>query len=75
MTGPATAEYAVPPLPAGEYYFQCDVHPTMNGTVVDGPAGGGTRAGRHRALGLSPQARRPAGSTASTATAAKSTAR
>jgi plastocyanin len=34
VTGPATAEYAIPPEPAGEYYFQCDVHPTMNGTVI-----------------------------------------
>jgi len=39
VTGPETIEYAIPPEPAGEYYFQCDVHPTMNGTVV--VAGGG----------------------------------
>lgn len=26
--------YQVPPLPKGEYYFQCDVHPGMNGTVT-----------------------------------------
>ncbi len=32
-----TAEYPVPPLEAGSYYFQCDVHPTeMNGTVTVG---------------------------------------
>lgn len=36
VTGPATVEYEVPPLPAGEYYFHCDVHPTMNGTVTVG---------------------------------------
>jgi plastocyanin len=43
VTGPASAEYQIPPLPAGEYYFHCDVHPTMNGTVVvGGPAGGGS---------------------------------
>ena len=41
VTGPATVEYDVPPLPAGQYYFQCDVHPNMNGTVVVGAAGGG----------------------------------
>src|SRR5918994_646961 len=31
VTGPATLQYEVPPLPAGEYYFHCDVHPNMNG--------------------------------------------
>jgi plastocyanin len=36
ITGPDTIEYSIPALPAGEYYFQCDVHPTMNGTVVVG---------------------------------------
>ena len=39
VTGPGTAEYPIPPQPAGEYYFQCDVHPAMNGRVV--VAGGG----------------------------------
>jgi plastocyanin len=34
ITGPDTVEYAIDPLEAGEYYFQCDVHPSMNGTVV-----------------------------------------
>jgi plastocyanin len=29
-------DYTVPPLDAGEYYFQCDVHPVMNGRVVVG---------------------------------------
>jgi plastocyanin len=33
VTGPATIPYEVGPFPAGEYYFQCDVHPNMNGTV------------------------------------------
>jgi plastocyanin len=36
VTGPTTAQYEIPPEPAGEYYFQCDVHPTMNGTVTVG---------------------------------------
>lgn len=36
ITGPATTEYQVPQLPAGEAYFQCDVHPTMNGTLTVG---------------------------------------
>ena len=34
VTGVASAEYQIPPLPAGEYYFRCDVHPNMNGKVV-----------------------------------------
>ncbi len=33
VTGPGEADYAIDPLEAGEYYFHCDVHPTMNGTV------------------------------------------
>ena len=36
VTGPTTIEYDIPPLPAGEYFFQCDVHPTMNGRVIVG---------------------------------------
>jgi plastocyanin len=36
ITGPATIDYSIPALPAGEYYFQCDVHPNMNGRVVVG---------------------------------------
>lgn len=39
VTGPTTIEYEIPPLPAGEYYFQCDVHPNMNGRVVVGGGG------------------------------------
>lgn len=34
ITGPGKLEYDVPGLPAGNYYFQCDVHPTMAGEVV-----------------------------------------
>ena len=36
VTGPTTVDYTIPPLPAGEYYFVCIVHPNMNGTVVVG---------------------------------------
>jgi plastocyanin len=42
ITGPTTQEYEIPPLEAGEYYFQCDVHPPMNGTVVVEGGGGGS---------------------------------
>jgi plastocyanin len=35
VTGPTQTSYSVPALPAGSYYFQCDVHPSqMNGTIV-----------------------------------------
>lgn len=33
-TGPAKVAYRVSALEAGSYYFQCDVHPNMNGTVT-----------------------------------------
>ncbi|HZD79089.1 MAG TPA: cupredoxin domain-containing protein [Actinomycetota bacterium] len=36
ITGPATVQYQIPALPPGTYYFHCDIHPTMNGTVVVG---------------------------------------
>lgn len=32
--GPETQTFDVDPIPAGDYYFHCDLHPTMNGTVV-----------------------------------------
>jgi plastocyanin len=34
ITGPAVEPFPVEPIPEGEYYFRCDVHPTMEGTVV-----------------------------------------
>jgi plastocyanin len=46
ITGPATADYKVPALKAGEYYFHCDVHPTqMNGTLRVSGGGGSTGGG------------------------------
>jgi len=41
--GVATETYTVPAIAPGRYYFHCDVHPEMNGTVEVGapPEGGG----------------------------------
>jgi cytochrome c oxidase subunit II len=37
VTGPATKTFTAPALPAGKYYFQCDVHgPAMSGTLIIG---------------------------------------
>jgi len=36
VTGVATQDYNVPALDAGTYYFHCDVHPTMTGTITVG---------------------------------------
>ena len=34
FTGPGTIDYLIPALDAGTYYFMCDVHPNMAGTVT-----------------------------------------
>jgi plastocyanin len=34
IDGGETIEYDVDPIPAGTYYFDCTVHPGMNGSVV-----------------------------------------
>jgi plastocyanin/uncharacterized membrane protein len=36
IAGPETVTYDVPALDAGEYYFRCDVHPQMDGSVEVG---------------------------------------
>jgi plastocyanin len=50
--GPDTKRFDVPPIPEGDYYFRCDIHPSMDGTVVVAPpppppgeAGGGEGGG------------------------------
>jgi plastocyanin len=32
--GPAAVTYDVPALPAGTYFFRCDVHPAMSGELT-----------------------------------------
>lgn len=44
VTGPKLSEETVDPIPAGEYYFQCDVHPNMSGTVTAAAEGEGGEA-------------------------------
>lgn len=44
--GVDTRKYQIPPLEPGTYYFHCDVHPVMSGTVVvSAPGGAGAGAG------------------------------
>ena len=45
ITGPATANYRFEAPSEGSYYFQCDVHPQMNGTATVTAAGGGDGGG------------------------------
>jgi plastocyanin len=33
ITGPKSIVYNVPAQPAGSYFFKCDIHPDMKGTV------------------------------------------
>lgn len=40
ITGPDTATYHVAAIQPGNYYFQCEVHPNMNGTVKAVPEAG-----------------------------------
>lgn len=47
FNGIATKAYQVPPIEAGSYFFRCDVHPDMKGTVevAEGAAHGGEPGG------------------------------
>ena len=40
VTGVDTVTYEIPAIPAGSYYFHCDVHPDMHGTVTVAAGGG-----------------------------------
>lgn len=51
VTGPAQQTYHVPALQAGDYYFECKIHPNMNGTVKAIPESGPPPSG---ASGASP---------------------
>lgn len=43
VTGVSKKTFTMPALPAGRYYFQCDIHgPAMSGTLVVTAPGGGT---------------------------------
>ncbi|MEX1263799.1 MAG: cupredoxin domain-containing protein [Actinomycetota bacterium] len=77
VTGPASVPYEVPALAEGEYFFQCDVHPTMTGIVV--VAGGGGGGGGSGGSGGSGEEELPpdeggGGATATASVAAENTA-
>ncbi|HEX9123699.1 MAG TPA: cupredoxin domain-containing protein [Actinomycetota bacterium] len=64
VTGPDSIDYHVPALDPGTYYFHCDIHPTMNGTVVVAESGGGGGGGSPGPTGT------PGGGGATTSTVA-----
>lgn len=45
ITGVAEITYHVPAIPEGDYYFLCEVHPNMNGTLQSRPEAGGPPGG------------------------------
>lgn len=34
VAGGSATDYSIPALPEGEYFFRCDLHPSMDGTVI-----------------------------------------
>ena len=54
ITGPATITYHVTALQPGDYYFQCVVHPPMNGTVTAVPESGPPASGAPPGVSPSP---------------------
>lgn len=65
--GVDSREYAVDPLDEADYYFQCDVHPDMNGTwsALEG-GGGGDGGGETGATGATGTATGATGGTGAT---------
>jgi plastocyanin len=45
ITGPAQITYHVPAISQGDYYFECKIHPNMNGTLRALPESTGPQAG------------------------------
>lgn len=42
FSGPSSRLYSIPALPAGSWFFRCDVHTAMHGTIVARDAVGAT---------------------------------
>ena len=47
FSGPKTVVYVVPALSAATYYFRCDIHPTMKGTITAADPRPGLHGKRH----------------------------
>jgi plastocyanin len=64
ITGVDTTTYSIPALKPGTYYFKCDIHPTMAGTVevTGGGGGGGSQPGSGRSPGSGGQSPSPSAS-------------
>jgi plastocyanin len=47
IPGGGSTDYEIEPIEAGEYYFHCDVHPTMSGDVVVAASEGSPEGAAH----------------------------